>query len=146
MGKSVLLYNEEVVNLMPSSSIRDNTNAAALNLDPIVVQEQQQQLQKRLIVNENESFFRNRAKAMQTVEQTIVEMSQIFNQLSTLVKEQEEQIQRIDHNVDFTEMNVNDAHAELLRYFRSVSGNRWLMIKIFIVLILFIIVFVILMK
>jgi syntaxin 5 len=142
MGKSVLLYNEEVVNIS-SSSIRDNTNAA---IDPIVMQKKQQQLHKRIFVNEEESFLRNRANAMQTVEQTIVEMSRVFMQLSNMVKEQEEQIQRIDHNVDFTEMNVNDAHTELLRYFRSLTGNRWLMIKIFLVLIFFFIVFAMLMK
>lgn len=38
-------------------------------------------------------------------------------------------------------MNVEAAHDELLRYFRSVTNNRWLMFKIFGVVIVFIIIF-----
>jgi syntaxin 5 len=79
---------------------------------------------------------------MQTVEQTIVELGGIFKQLATMIKEQEEQIQRIDSNVDDVELNVNEAHSELLKYFQSVTSNRWLMIKIFIVLIVFFVIFV----
>ena len=48
---------------------------------------------------------------------------------------------RIDGNVDDAHMNVESAHDELLRYFRSVSSNRWLMMKIFGVIIVFIIIF-----
>ena len=80
---------------------------------------------------------------MQTVEQTIVELGGIFKQLATMIKEQEEQIQRIDSNVDDVELNVNEAHSELLKYFQSVTSNRWLMIKIFIVLIVFFVIFVV---
>ena len=40
------------------------------------------------------------------------------------------------------EMNIEGAHAELLKYFQSVSSNRWLMIKIFAVLIVFFVLFV----
>ena len=39
-------------------------------------------------------------------------------------------------------MNVEAAHSEILKYFQSVSSNRWLMIKVFGVLITFFIVFV----
>ena len=74
---------------------------------------------------------------MQTVESTIVELGTMFNQLATMIKEQEEQIQRIDSNVDDVDMNVSEAHTELLKYFQSVTSNRWLMIKIFFVLIVF---------
>ena len=51
---------------------------------------------------------------------------------------------RIDDNVDEMEQNVEQAHGELLKYFSSVSSDRWLMIKVFLVLIVFFIVFVLL--
>jgi len=50
---------------------------------------------------------------------------------------------RIDANVDEAEMSVEAAHTELVKYFQSVTSNRWLMIKIFAVLIIFFIIFVI---
>ena len=52
---------------------------------------------------------------------------------------------RIDANVEDTHMNVEAAHSEILKYFQSVTSNRWLMIKIFGVLIVFFIIFVVFM-
>ena len=52
---------------------------------------------------------------------------------------------RIDANVETTELNVEAAHGELLKYFQSVTSNRWLIIKIFCVLIIFFVVFVVFM-
>jgi syntaxin 5 len=69
----------------------------------------------------------------------------MFNQLATMIKEQEEQITRIDSNVDDVDMNVSMAHSELLKYFQSVTSNRWLMIKVFGVLIVFFIFFIVVM-
>ena len=50
---------------------------------------------------------------------------------------------RIDSNVEESEMNIESAHTELLKYFRSVTSNRWLMVKVFATMIIFFIVFVV---
>jgi syntaxin 5 len=60
-----------------------------------------------------------------------------------LVAEQGEMITRIDSNVEHTSINIESAHLELLRYFNNISKNRWLMIKVFGVLIAFFVIFVI---
>lgn len=52
---------------------------------------------------------------------------------------------RIDANVEDTHLNVDLAHSEILKYFQSVSNNRWLLIKIFLILVIFFIVFVVFM-
>lgn len=52
---------------------------------------------------------------------------------------------RIDANVDDAEMNVEAAHHELLKYFKSVSSNRMLMIKVFGIMIVFFVIFVVFM-
>lgn len=135
MGKSVLLYDAGQAN-----SAQNGSNTV-LDMDLM----QKQKMQQRLIVNEEQSFINERANAMQTVESTIVELGTMFNQLATMIKEQEEQIQRIDSNVDDVDMNVSEAHTELLKYFQSVTSNRWLMIKIFFVLIVFFVVFIVVM-
>ena len=62
-----------------------------------------------------------------------------------MVKEQEEMVQRIDANVEDTALNVEMGHNEILKYFQSVTSNRWLMVKIFGVLIFFFLIFVIFM-
>ncbi|KAM4721928.1 syntaxin-5 isoform 1-T2 [Rhinophrynus dorsalis] len=99
-----------------------------------------QQLQ---LIDEQDSYIQSRADTMQNIESTIVELGSIFQQLAHMVKEQEETIQRIDGNVEDTQLNVEAAHSEILKYFQSVTSNRWLMIKIFLILIVFFIIFVV---
>uniref|UniRef100_A0A0B8RTI3 Syntaxin-5 n=1 Tax=Philothamnus irregularis TaxID=1899461 RepID=A0A0B8RTI3_9SAUR len=99
-----------------------------------------QQLQ---LIDEKDSYIQSRADTMQNIESTIVELGSIFQQLAHMVKEQEETIQRIDANVEDTQLNVEGAHMEILKYFQSVSSNRWLMVKIFLILIVFFIIFVV---
>ena len=91
------------------------------------------------------SYLQSRADAMQNIESTIVELGGIFQQLAHMIKEQEEMMVRIDSNVEDAAINVEGAHSEILKYFQSVTSNRWLMIKIFGVLIFFFIFFVIFM-
>lgn len=50
---------------------------------------------------------------------------------------------RIDSTVEDTQLNVDLAHSEILKYFQSVSNNRWLLIKIFLILIIFFFIFVV---
>ena len=90
-------------------------------------------------------YLNSRADAMQNIESTIVELGGIFQQLAHMIKEQEEIMVRIDSNVEDTAMNVEAGHSEILKYFQNVTSNRWLMIKIFGVLIFFFIFFVIFM-
>ncbi|XP_062551084.1 syntaxin-5 [Armigeres subalbatus] len=104
---------------------------------------QQQQQKAMVLYDESDSYVQERAETMQNIESTIVELGGIFQQLAHMVKEQEEMVERIDTNLQDVEMNVEAAHGEILKYFQSVTKNRWLMIKIFGILILFFIFFVI---
>ncbi|KAH8413395.1 hypothetical protein KR009_010551 [Drosophila setifemur] len=98
------------------------------------------------IYDESDSYVQQRAETMQNIESTIVELGGIFQQLAHMVKEQEEIVERIDTNVADAELNIEAAHGEILKYFQSVSKNRWLMIKIFGVLIFFFLFFVVFMS
>lgn len=110
--------------------------------DPRQNQQQQQQM---MLYDESDNYVQQRAETMQNIESTIVELGGIFQQLAHMVKEQDEMVERIDSNVQDAEMNIEAAHGEILKYFQTVSKNRWLMIKIFGVLIFFFIFFVIFM-
>lgn len=103
----------------------------------------QLQQQQMLLYDESDQYVQQRAETMQSIESTIVELGGIFQQLAHMVKEQEEMVERIDTNIQDVELNVIEAHGEILKYFQSVSKNRWLMIKIFGVLIFFFIFFII---
>ncbi|GMY17808.1 syntaxin-32-like [Fagus crenata] len=104
-------------------------------------QQQHQQQQQQQLVPLQDSYMQSRAEALQNVESTIHELSSIFNQLATLVSQQGEIAIRIDENMDDTLTNVEGAQGALLKYLNSISSNRWLMIKIFFVLIFFLMVF-----
>lgn len=117
--------------------MQDDSKKSDISIDMDLNTSQQMQL-----ISQQDSYIQNRADTMQNIESTIVELGSIFQQLAHMVKEQEETVQRIDANVEDTHLNVDLAHAEILKYFQSVSNNRWLLIKIFLILIIFFIVFV----
>ncbi|XP_006642820.1 syntaxin-5a [Lepisosteus oculatus] len=116
----------------------DSPRSADVSIDMDARASQQLQL-----LDEQDSYIQSRADTMQNIESTIVELGSIFQQLAHMVKEQEETIQRIDANVEDTQLNVEAAHGEILKYFQSVTSNRWLMVKIFLILIIFFVVFVV---
>lgn len=55
-----------------------------------------------------------------------------------MVAEQREQVQRIDADVIDISNNVQGAQRELLKYYSNISSNRWLMMKVFGVIIVFV--------
>ncbi|KAM4555859.1 syntaxin-5a isoform 1-T2 [Odontesthes bonariensis] len=127
---------------LKESSVLMQDESRSMGAVAIDMDSQNNPLQLQLI-DEQDSYIQSRADTMQNIESTIVELGSIFQQLAHMVKEQEETIQRIDGNVEDTQLNVEAAHTEILKYFQSVSSNRWLMIKIFLVLVVFFIVFVV---
>jgi syntaxin 5 len=115
-----------------------STGSGEVRLD---MPESRMQSQDQMVLQQDD-YYSTRADAVETIESTIVELGSIFNQLATMVSEQGELVQRIDEDVTAADRNVNAAQDQLLRYMESVSSNRGLMLKIFGMLILFIITFV----
>ncbi|CAN1331317.1 SYP32 [Linum perenne] len=101
---------------------------------PLIQQQQQ-------MVPLQDSYMQSRAEALHNVESTIHELGNIFTQLATMVSQQGELAIRIDENMDETLSNVEGAQGQLVRYLNSISSNRWLMIKIFFVLVVFLMIF-----
>lgn len=85
-----------------------------------------------------DNYIQSRSTAIESIESTIAELGQIFSQLANMVAEQRETVQRIDADVTDISANVSGAQRELLKYYASISSNRWLMLKIFGVLIIFV--------
>jgi len=90
-----------------------------------------------------QGYHSSRAEAVQSVQKTIGELAQMFQKMAVMVTAQEEMIQRIDHDVDDTLGNVKNAQDNLLQYFHYISSNRPLIIKVFLILLFFVIFFVV---
>lgn len=88
------------------------------------------------------TYIQQRGEAIDTIQNTIAELGSIFSQLATMVSEQSEQIERIDANTEDIVDNVHGAQRELLKYWGRVSGNRWLIAKMFGVLMIFFLLWV----
>ncbi|MFH4976973.1 hypothetical protein AB6A40_003682 [Gnathostoma spinigerum] len=128
---------------MGSVLLQDDARASSsvsLDMDTIEKHRVQQQV---CLIDEQDAYLQARSSTMENIESSISELGQIFRQLASLVSEQGEMITRIDSNVEETSINIDAAHTELVKYFHSISQNRWLMIKIFGVLMIFFVIFII---
>ncbi|GFF33491.1 integral membrane protein sed5 [Aspergillus lentulus] len=101
--------------------------------------------QQLLVMEEaqtNNTYIQARGEAIDAIERTINELGGIFGQLAQMVSEQSEMIQRIDANTEDVVDNVEGAQRELMKYWNRVSGNRWLIAKMFGVLMIFFLLWV----
>ncbi|KAJ5210877.1 t-SNARE [Penicillium cf. griseofulvum] len=101
--------------------------------------------QQLMIMEEGESsntYVQARGEAIEAIERTISELGGIFGQLAQMVSEQSEMIQRIDANTEDVVDNVQGAQRELMKYWTRVSGNRWLVAKMFGILMIFFLLWV----
>lgn len=101
------------------------------------------QLMQQQYAPQESSYQSSRAEALHNVETTIVELGSIFTQLAEMVAAQGEMTQRIDENIEETLGNVDNAKAQLMKYLNNISGNRWLMMKVFMVLLVFLVIFIV---
>mmetsp|Transcript_52494 Transcript_52494/g.122832 ORF Transcript_52494/g.122832 Transcript_52494/m.122832 type:complete len:290 (+) Transcript_52494:89-958(+) len=88
-------------------------------------------------------YHHSRAEAVQSVQRTIGELATMFQKMAVMVTSQQEMIQRIDQDVDDTLSNVESGQEHLLKYFHHISSNRWLIMKVFAILIFFVVFFII---
>lgn len=114
--------DQDLLSLDPPSS----SAASALNRG--------QGEQQLLLLEEGQNsnvYIQQRGEAIDTIERTINELGGIFGQLAQMVSEQSDMIQRIDANTDDVVDNVDGAQRELMKYWGRVQGNRWLVAKMF---------------
>ena len=118
-----------------------NGDILALNLDSAeegTASEHGGAFQQMQLVEQQDNYIQSRSTAIESIESTIAELGQIFTQLATMVSEQRETVQRIDADVMDIATNVSGAQNELLKYYGRIASNRWLMLKVFGVLIVFV--------
>jgi syntaxin 5 len=84
-----------------------------------------------------------RAEEVERITGVLHEVGQMWTTISSLVAEQDNTIQRIDFDLDNTDSNLQRAHTEVEILWNTVHSNRYLFMKVFAVLIVFIIMFVV---
>ncbi|KAM4061182.1 SNARE domain-containing protein [Hirsutella rhossiliensis] len=112
--------------------------ADTLSLNPVG----DQQLMMMEEAQPTNTYIQQRGEAIEAIEKTISELGSIFGQLATMVSEQSDMIQRIDANTEDVVDNVEGAQRELMKYWSRVSSNRWLIAKMFGVLMIFFLLWV----
>jgi len=123
-----VLYKPHLDNL-PESPVRTGGEVAIAMPQMMMVQQ--------------EDYTSSRATAVENIERTIVELGGIFQQLASLVAEQGDMIQRIDENIDNSAEYVERGHGQLLKVLYNVSSSRMLIVKLFLVLIVFAVIFIV---
>jgi len=83
-----------------------------------------------------------RSNQIQDIEGHVTDIKGIFDKLTSLVAIQGEKIRRIEDNVQETVLNAEGAVEQLLKYLKGLSNNQWLIMKVFLILLFFILVFV----
>lgn len=129
-------------------STSTSSGAVAIDFGDSGGQQQMQQQQQQMLVPMNamsalnQELIESRSTAIESIESTIAELGQIYQSFATMVATQREMVQRIDENVLDIEMNVTGAHSQLMTYYQNVSSNRWLILKVLAVLVVFFLMFV----
>lgn len=95
------------------------------------------------MVQTREQFLENRSQSIRAVERTVEELRGIMTQIAFIARQQDELIVRIDEDISNTERHVDGAYNELVKYLPKVAGNRWLYLKIFSVLVIFMVLFIV---
>eukprot|EP00762_Andalucia_godoyi_P003786 ANDGO_08526.mRNA.1 Syntaxin-32 len=124
------------------SSLLKNQHSSSTGGDDVEEIPRQRQTQMMQVgVTADAQYYESRAEAVQNIESTIVELGAMFQQLASMVAEQQDTVQRIDTDIENTLVNVEAGHNELVKLYNSLSSNRWLILKVFAVLLVFIIFF-----
>ncbi|XP_063691500.1 syntaxin-5-like [Bolinopsis microptera] len=103
------------------------------------------QNQQLSLIDNQDTYLQERERNIKTIYSKIEELGSMMGRLSQMIANQGETISLLDTNVTDIQTNVDAAHSELLKYFQSISSNRWLMFKVFGILIVFFIIFVVFM-
>ncbi|KAF0686299.1 Aste57867_21905 [Aphanomyces stellatus] len=100
----------------------------------------QQQQQQNLMRHRT---AQSRLNDAQNVEAMIGEIGGMYSRMTGLLANQEEMLGRIEDDMTTAHSNVEGGYEELMKYFSTVSSNRSLILKIFLVLLVFIYLFLV---
>eukprot|EP01083_Nonionella_stella_P111376 326643_1 len=99
------------------------------------------QSQSQMMMYKDNEYAEQKVKEAEQIETQLTEISQMMSKLASIVDEQRQTIITIGDNVEESIENMDGAIQQLQKYLSSLSGNRWLMIKVFALLIFLALIF-----
>lgn len=120
-------------------------NGGAPMLSPFEIQQMEQESGQDQMMQliPDQDYLRDRADAMEQVEANIVELGAVYNRLATMVHEHKDMVQRVEDNVDEANSMVNLGMNQLVDTLTNLRSNKGLALKVFSILVVFIISFII---
>lgn len=97
--------------------------------------------QLHMIVQREGRYNDQRAQEAEQIEAQLHEVNRMMSELAILVKDQEDTIINIGKNIDKSNDHMEGAIEQLQIYLSSLNGNRWLMIKVFAIMIFMAVIF-----
>lgn len=128
-----------------SSGLRSRRTAASVIESPhptnsrLQLEHRQRQQQQQFLL---EQTSRRRLDHAHTIESEIGKLGELFSRFSSLVAQQAEVVERLDDDVESARAEVEAGHKELTSAQAIILGNRSLLIKIFGLILIFIVLFV----
>lgn len=114
-------------------------------LSPFEIQQMEQQSGQDQMMQliPDQDYLRDRADAMEQVESNIVELGAVYSRLATMVHEHKDMVMRVEDNVDEANTMINLSLSTLTDTLTNLRNNRGLALKVFSILVVFIITFII---
>jgi len=104
---------------------------------------QSSNMQLQMYAPQQDTYLQDRTKAIESIETTIRELGSILSRLTTMIVQQRDTVDQIEAFVEESAINVHEGENQLTQYYANIKKNRWLVFKIFMVLIIFIVIFVV---
>ncbi len=101
-----------------------------------------EQQQQQVVAVQEDAYLQSRVEAVQQIETILVDVAALYRRLIEIIGQQDEMIIRIDEDTTAALANVEAGQNQLQTYLDSLQANKWLLIKIFAVLIIFAVFFV----
>jgi syntaxin 5 len=144
-GRSMPNYARSGNSNYYGGSQSQSNNGAAAMLSPFDIQKMEQESGQDQMMQliPDQDYLRDRADAMEQVESNIVELGAVYNRLATMVHEHKDMVQRVEDNVDEANSMVTMGMNQLVDTLANLRSNRGLALKVFSILVAFIISFII---
>jgi syntaxin 5 len=84
----------------------------------------------------------SRQDAIKNIHATIGDVATMFQRMIVLVRTQDDMIQGIQDDIEDTSRNVEQGQNALLAHWKSMSSNRSIILKVFLILIFFVVFFI----
>ena len=91
--------------------------------------------QQQTFAQKESQYYQNRLKEVQLIEKTMSEIQGMMNRLSQMTYEHSFMIENISRNTDIALDHVEKGEKEVKKILENVKNNRWLLIRIFMIII-----------